>query len=87
MLFNGYAFLAAFLPATLAGFFVLRRQTWRLAFVVVASYVFYASDALWFPPCGEHAFSHDDGGQPNVPCGRKIRRLLDRAARAVPPPD
>jgi hypothetical protein len=36
-------------------------------------------------PCGEHAFSHDDSGHPNIACGRKIRRLLDEAAAAGPP--
>jgi D-alanyl-lipoteichoic acid acyltransferase DltB (MBOAT superfamily) len=49
VLFNSYPFLGVFLPAVLAGFFVLGRQTWRLAFVVLASYVFYAYEALWFP--------------------------------------
>jgi D-alanyl-lipoteichoic acid acyltransferase DltB (MBOAT superfamily) len=49
VLFNSYAFLGLFLPAVLAGFYVLRRQAWRLTFVVAASYVFYAYDALWFP--------------------------------------
>jgi hypothetical protein len=32
-------------------------------------------------PCGEQDFSHFDGGHPNVECGRRIRRLLDAAAR------
>jgi hypothetical protein len=36
-------------------------------------------------PCGEHQFSHDDGGHADVACGRKIRRLLDEAAAAGPP--
>ena len=36
-------------------------------------------------PCGEHEFSHDDGGHPNLACGRRIRRLLDAAARASGP--
>jgi alginate O-acetyltransferase complex protein AlgI len=49
VLFNSYAFLGVFLPAALAGFYVLRRQALRLVFVVVASYVFYAYSALWFP--------------------------------------
>jgi len=49
VLFNSYAFLGVFLPVVLAGFFVLRRQAWRLVFVVGASYVFYAYEALWFP--------------------------------------
>ncbi len=49
MLFNSYAFLGVFLPVVLAGFHVLPHQAWRLAFIVAASYVFYAYDALWFP--------------------------------------
>jgi D-alanyl-lipoteichoic acid acyltransferase DltB (MBOAT superfamily) len=49
VLFNSYAFLGIFLPAVLGGYYILRRQAWRLVFVVVASYVFYAYDALWFP--------------------------------------
>jgi hypothetical protein len=36
-------------------------------------------------PCGEHDFSHDDGGHANLGCGRKIRRLLDAAARGSAP--
>ena len=32
-------------------------------------------------PCGEHQFSHEDGGHANVACGRRIRKLLDAAAR------
>ena len=35
-------------------------------------------------PCGEHEFSHEDGGHANVACGRRIRRLLDGAAAAGP---
>lgn len=49
MLFNSYSFLFVFLPIALAGFFALRRQTARLVFVVVASYVFYAYAEWWFP--------------------------------------
>ena len=36
-------------------------------------------------PCGAHSFSRFDGGHPDVACGRKIRRLLDAAAKAGPP--
>jgi alginate O-acetyltransferase complex protein AlgI len=49
VLFNSYAFLGVFLPVVLAGFYVLRHQPLRLVFIVVASYVFYAYEALWFP--------------------------------------
>ncbi len=49
MLFNSYPFILLFLPAVLAGFYLLRRQGLRLAFVVSASYLFYAFEAWWFP--------------------------------------
>jgi alginate O-acetyltransferase complex protein AlgI len=42
VLFNSYIFLFAFLPVTLAIYWLLRPSTWRLAFLAVASYVFYA---------------------------------------------
>ena len=48
MLFNSYEFIFAFLPATLAGFFVLGTvsRTAALRWVIFASLVFYA---LWRP--------------------------------------
>jgi alginate O-acetyltransferase complex protein AlgI len=49
VLFNSYSFIFAFLPLVVAGFFLLRRQRLRLAFLVLASYVFYAYEAWWFP--------------------------------------
>jgi alginate O-acetyltransferase complex protein AlgI len=49
MLFNSYLFVLAFLPAVLLGFYLLRWQRVRLAFVVVASYVFYGYAGHWFP--------------------------------------
>ncbi len=49
MLFNSYLFVFGFLPLTLCGFFLLRRQGHRLVFIVLASYVFYAWAAWWFP--------------------------------------
>ena len=49
MLFNSFPFLFVFLPVVLAGFFALRRQGHRIAFVVLASYVFYAYEEWWFP--------------------------------------
>ncbi len=42
MLFNSYIFLFSFLPVTLAVYWLLRPSTWRLAFLTVASCVFYA---------------------------------------------
>lgn len=49
MLFNSFPFLFVFLPLVLGGFFALRRQGHRIAFVVLASYVFYAYEEWWFP--------------------------------------
>lgn len=48
MLFNSAEFIFAFLPVTLAGFFVLGRfsRVWALAWVVTASLFFYA----WWNP-------------------------------------
>jgi alginate O-acetyltransferase complex protein AlgI len=44
VLFNSYVFLFAFLPLVLAGWWGLRRDSHRLFFLTVASYVFYS----WF---------------------------------------
>jgi D-alanyl-lipoteichoic acid acyltransferase DltB (MBOAT superfamily) len=48
MLFNSYEFIFLFLPATVAGFFLLgsRSRSWALGWLVVASLVFYA----WWRP-------------------------------------
>ena len=48
MLFNSYEFIFVFLPATLAGFFLLGRtsRVWALGWLIVASLFFYA----WWRP-------------------------------------
>jgi D-alanyl-lipoteichoic acid acyltransferase DltB (MBOAT superfamily) len=48
MLFNSYEFVFLFLPATLAGFFLLGRtsRAWALGWLIVASLFFYA----WWRP-------------------------------------
>jgi len=48
MLFNSYAFICVFLPATLIGFFVLARagKLWATCWLVLASLLFYA---YWNP--------------------------------------
>lgn len=49
MLFNSYLFLLVFLPITVAGFFLIGRSgrySWALAWLVVASLVFYG----WWNP-------------------------------------
>lgn len=63
MLFNSYPFLFVYLPLVLAGFFALRAQRLRLAFLVVASYVFYAYAEWWFPALmlGSTAISYSAG--------------------------
>ncbi len=52
MLFNSYTFLLLFLPATLAGFLLLRRTSYRatVLWLVVASLVYYA---WWIPVPGD----------------------------------
>jgi alginate O-acetyltransferase complex protein AlgI len=42
MLFNSYFFLLAFLPVTLAGWWLLRPTPWRLTWLCGMSYLFYA---------------------------------------------
>ena len=49
MLFNSYPFVFVFLPVVVTGYYLLRRQGHRLAFVIAASYVFYAWEEWWFP--------------------------------------
>ena len=48
MLFNSYEFICVFLPATLAGFFLLgtKSRQWALSWLIVASLFFYA----WWRP-------------------------------------
>jgi alginate O-acetyltransferase complex protein AlgI len=48
MLFNSYEFICVFLPATLAGFFLLggRSRYWALNWLIIASFFFYA----WWRP-------------------------------------
>ena len=72
MLFNSYLFLFGFLPSVFVVFYALPRQAWRVAFLVAASYAFYAYAAWWFPllMVGTTAISYLTG------------RLLDRAASA-----
>jgi alginate O-acetyltransferase complex protein AlgI len=50
MLFNSYEFLFGFLPACLAGYYVVRRGCGRdlaLAFLTAASFVFYLRTGLF----------------------------------------
>src|SRR5438445_8481703 len=42
MLFNSQVFLFAFLPVTLAGWWLIRSTPWRLAWLCSMSYLFYA---------------------------------------------
>jgi len=49
MLFNSHSFIFLFLPATLVGFFVLGgvRTRWAVAWLAIASLVFYGWEAPW----------------------------------------
>jgi alginate O-acetyltransferase complex protein AlgI len=49
VLFNSFAFVFVFLPAVVAVYYALPAHRARLAWVVVASYVFYAYAAWWYP--------------------------------------
>ena len=49
MLFNTFRFILAFAPAFLLGFYALRRQSWRVAFMALASYAFYAYANHFYP--------------------------------------
>jgi alginate O-acetyltransferase complex protein AlgI len=49
LLFNSYPFIFIFLPLVVVAFFALPAQVPRLAFLVLASYVFYGYAEWWFP--------------------------------------
>jgi alginate O-acetyltransferase complex protein AlgI len=49
MLFNSFPFLYLFLPVVAVGYFLIPRHRWRLLFLVLASYYFYAYADWWFP--------------------------------------
>ena len=49
MLFNSFPFLYLFLPAVVAGYYVVPRHRLRLFVIVLASYYFYAYADWWFP--------------------------------------
>ena len=48
MLFNSVVFILVFLPAVLAGSWVIRRPRWRIIFWTIASWVFYGFAGPWF---------------------------------------
>jgi D-alanyl-lipoteichoic acid acyltransferase DltB (MBOAT superfamily) len=50
LLFNSFVFLFAFTPIVLLGWWLLRRPSWRLAFLTLASYFFLGWWAWWFVP-------------------------------------
>jgi alginate O-acetyltransferase complex protein AlgI len=78
VLFNSYVFLVVFLPAALAGFFLLPRQSLRIAFLVIASYVFYAYAQWWFPALmiGSTAISFTTGRLLEGDRNRSRRKLV-----------
>ena len=49
MLFNSFAFVFVFLPAVVTVYYLVPELRARLLWIVVASYVFYAYAAWWYP--------------------------------------
>src|SRR4051794_23158301 len=49
MLFNTFRFIFVFAPAFVLGFSAPRRQSWRVAFMAVASYAFYGYANRFYP--------------------------------------
>jgi alginate O-acetyltransferase complex protein AlgI len=49
VLFNSFAFVFVFLPTVVAVYYLLPELRARLLWIVVASYVFYAYAAWWYP--------------------------------------
>ena len=64
MLFASFTFLFAFLPAVLLGWWLLPRSSWRVAFLALASYVFYGwwdwryLPLLWAVTLSDFFFCH-----------------------------
>jgi alginate O-acetyltransferase complex protein AlgI len=86
VLFNSYSFMFAFLPLVVAGFYLLPGQRVRLAFVVLASYVFYAYEAWWFPALmlGSTVISYTGGRViATTPPGRRQKIVLAGGIVAV----
>ena len=73
MLFNSYPFIFAFLPLTLAGFFLLGRgsREWALRWLIVASLLFYA----WWRPVNVLIIA------PSIIINFFLARTLQRLAR------
>lgn len=73
MLFNSYPFIFAFLPLTLAGFFLLGRgsREWALRWLIVASLFFYA----WWRPINVLIIA------PSIIINFFLARTLQRLAR------
>lgn len=80
MLFNSFPFLFVYLPVVVAGYYLLRRHRPRLALIVVASYVFYAYAAWWYPllMAASTAFSYL-GGRALAAERLEVRRKLTLA--------
>jgi alginate O-acetyltransferase complex protein AlgI len=76
MLFNSYNFIFAFLPAVLAGFYVLgaRRREWALLWLTAASLVFYA----WWRPVNVLLIA------PSILVNYGLSRILERTAEDRP---
>src|SRR5580692_8575622 len=76
MLFNSYIFIFGFLPAVLAGFYVLgaRRREWALLWLTAASLLFYA----WWRPLNVLLIA------PSILINYGIARFLEQQGRQQP---
>jgi alginate O-acetyltransferase complex protein AlgI len=79
MLFNSYAFVFAYLPVALAGFYLLARRDHRFAagWLAVASLFFYGYWDVRYVPllCGSILFNYLVGLAISSECSKKNRRL------------
>src|SRR3954462_12123210 len=78
MLFNSFPFLLAFLPLTVAAYFLIPAHRVRLLALVGASYYFYAYADWWFPAlmAGSTAISYTAGRLLARPQLEHRRRLI-----------
>ncbi len=76
MLFNSYSFIFGFLPAVLAGFYLLgaRNREWALLWLTAASLVFYA----WWRPVNVLLIA------PSILINFALSRVLERTSEARP---
>src|SRR5438876_11975679 len=73
MLFNSYEFIFAFLPVTIAGFYVIGvlSRTWSLRWLILVSFFFYA----WWRPLNVLLIA------PSILINYVLARMLQRLGR------